>query len=87
MRAGGIACWLRPSSPEERNSIVDVFRRRYSGGATVGWLALIVLLPFIGAVIYWVVRKPSQEEIDQAYLGQAELRRSAAARPFDSTGM
>ena len=68
-------------------SIVDVFRRHYSGGATVGWLALIVLLPFIGAVIYWVVRKPSQEEIDQAYLGQAELRRSAAARPFDSTGM
>jgi hypothetical protein len=68
-------------------SIVDVFRRHYSGGATVGWLALIVLVPFVGAVIYWSVRKPSQEEIDQAYLGQAELRRSAASRPFDSAGL
>jgi hypothetical protein len=68
-------------------SIVDVFRRHYSGGATVGWLALIVLLPFIGALIYWAKRKPSQDEIDEAYLGQAELRRSAAARPFDSTGL
>jgi hypothetical protein len=68
-------------------TIVDLFRHHYSGGITLGWLALIVLLPFIGAVIYWAVRTPSQDEIDQAYLGQAELRRSAAARPFDSTGL
>jgi hypothetical protein len=68
-------------------TIVDLFRRHYSGSTTVGWLALIVLLPFIGAVIYWAVRKPSQDEIDQAYLGEAELRRSAASRPFDSTGL
>jgi hypothetical protein len=68
-------------------TIVDFFRRHYSGWTTVGWLALIVLLPFVGAVIYWAVRKPSQDEIDQAYLGEAELRRSAAARPFDSTGL
>jgi hypothetical protein len=68
-------------------SIVDVFRHHYSGGATVGWIALIVLLPFIGAIVYWSMRKPSQEEIDQAMLGQAEMRRSAASRPFDSTGL
>jgi hypothetical protein len=68
-------------------SIVDVFRRHYSGMATVGWLALIVLLPFIGAVIYWAVRKPSRDEVEQQYLAQAELRRSTAARPFDSTGL
>jgi hypothetical protein len=68
-------------------TIVDLFRQHYAGWTTVGWLALIVLLPFIGAVIYWAVRKPSQEEIDQAYLGQAEMRRSAASRPFDSTGL
>ena len=68
-------------------TIVDLFRHHYSGSTTFGWLALIVLLPFIGAVIYWAVRKPSQDEIDQAYLGEAELRRSAASRPFDSTGL
>jgi len=68
-------------------TIVDLFRRHYSGGATVGWLALIVLLPFIGALIYWAMRKPSRDEVEQQMLGEAELRRSAAARPFDSTGM
>ena len=68
-------------------TIVDLFRHHYSGWTTAGWLALIVIVPFIGAVIYWAVRKPSQAEIDQAYLGEAELRRSAASRPFDSTGM
>ena len=51
------------------------------------WLALIVLLPFVGALIYWGMRKPSQDEIDQHMLGEAELRRSAASRPFDSTGL
>jgi hypothetical protein len=68
-------------------SIVDIFRRHYSGAATVGWLALIVVLPFIGALIYWGMRKPTTDEVEQAYLGEAELRRSAAARPFDSTGL
>jgi len=68
-------------------SIVDVFRRHYSGGTTAGWLALIVFLPFIGALIYWGMRKPTPQEVEQQSLGEAELRRSAAARPFDSTGL
>jgi hypothetical protein len=68
-------------------SIVDVFRRHYSGAAKAGWLALIVLLPFIGALIYWGVRKPTPGEVEQQYLEEAELRRSTAARPFDSTGL
>jgi hypothetical protein len=68
-------------------TIVDVFRRHYSGRATVGWLALTVLVPFIGALIYWGMRKPTPLEVEQQYLGEAELRRSAAARPFDSTGL
>ena len=68
-------------------SIVDVFRRHHSGAATTGWIALIVLLPFLGALIYWGVRKPTPQEVEQQYLGEAELRRSTAARPFDSTGL
>jgi hypothetical protein len=68
-------------------TIVDLFRHDLSGSAKVGWLALIVLLPFVGALIYWAKRKPSSEEVEQQYLGEAELRRSRAARPFDSTGL
>jgi len=68
-------------------TIVDVLRRHHSGAATAGWLVLIVLLPFIGALIYWGMRKPTPQEVEQQQLGEAELRRSAAARPFDSTGL
>jgi hypothetical protein len=68
-------------------SIVDIFRRHYSGGTTVGYLALVVILPFVGSVIYWAVRKPTPAETEAAYLGQAEMRRSVASRPFDSTGL
>jgi hypothetical protein len=68
-------------------SIVDVFRHHYSGGTMLGWLALIVLVPFVGALIYWGMRKPSADDVERQALGQAELRRSAANRPFDSTGL
>jgi hypothetical protein len=68
-------------------TIVDLFRQHYSGGTTFGWLALIVILPFLGALIYWALRKPSRDDVDQQYMAEAELRRSRAARPFDSTGM
>ena len=68
-------------------SIVDIFRRHYSGGTTVGYLALVVILPFVGSIIYWAVRKPTQAEIDHAFSGQADTQRSVASRPFDSTGL
>jgi len=68
-------------------TIVDVIRRHHSAAATAGWLALIVLVPFVGALVYWGMRKPTPEEVERRQLGEAELRRSAASRPFDSTGL
>jgi hypothetical protein len=61
---------------------VDIFRRHYSAGATVGWLVLIVVLPFVGSVIYWLVRKPTAAEAEQVYEAQADVRRSAGSRRF-----
>ena len=57
-------------------SVVDIFRRRYSAWTTIGWIALIVILPFLGSVIYWGVRKPTRAETEQEYLAEADLRRS-----------
>ena len=68
-------------------TILDIFRRHYSGWTAAGYLALIVFLPFVGSLIYWFVRKPTRDETEREYLAQAEVRRSAGARPFDSTGM
>jgi predicted Na+-dependent transporter len=67
-------------------SLVDVFRRHYPAWTTVGYVALIVILPFIGSMIYWWVRKPSRDEVEQAYRAQADSTRAAAARSFDRTG-
>ncbi len=68
-------------------TIVDVFRRHYPVWTTVGYLALIVILPFVGSLIYWMVRKPTPAQAEQEYLAQADRRRSAAARSFDNTGV
>jgi len=68
-------------------TIADIVRRRYPGLTTAGWIALVVILPFAGSVIYWFTRKPSPREAEQEYLAEADRRRSAGARPFDSTGM
>ena len=65
-------------------SVVDIFRRHYSAWTTVGYLALIVILPFIGSLIYWSVRKPTQEETELEYRAEAELRRSPGTGSFDS---
>jgi Phospholipase_D-nuclease N-terminal len=68
-------------------TLVDIFRRHFSTGTTIAWIALIVILPFIGSAIYWAVRKPTRDETEQEYLAQASMRHDAASRPFDSTGM
>ena len=34
----------------------DIFRRDTSGWAKAGWVAFIVLLPFLGSVVYLIVR-------------------------------
>jgi hypothetical protein len=68
-------------------NIVDIFRRHLSTGATVGWIALILVLPFVGSLIYLALRKPSPDEGEQVYLAEADMRRSAERRPFDSSGM
>ena len=64
-------------------TIADIFRQHYSGMTTVGWIALIVILPFIGALIYWTVRKPTAAEAEQEYLAEADMRRTTAGQPYD----
>jgi hypothetical protein len=62
-------------------TIVDIIRRRYATWTTIGWIALILLLPFIGAIIYWLVRKPTADEVEQAYRAESDFRRGASPRP------
>jgi hypothetical protein len=68
-------------------TLVDIFRRHFGALAAIGWVVLVLALPFVGSLIYWVVRKPEPVDAEGKYLLEAEQRRAAARRPFDSTGM
>ena len=62
-------------------TIVDIVRHRYPTWTAIGWLAVILLLPFLGSLIYWLLRKPTQGEVDAAYLAETDFRRGAQRRP------
>jgi len=62
-------------------------RRRISDPMLVACATAASLFPFIGTIIYWAVRKPTAAEIEHAYRAEADVRHSAASRPFDSTGV
>jgi energy-coupling factor transporter transmembrane protein EcfT len=50
----------------------DIFRRNdLSGGAKAGWIVLLFVLPFLGALIYTIVR-PKMTEQDKEMIEQAQ---------------
>ena len=53
----------------------DVFRRNdLSGGAKAGWILVLFILPFFGALIYMVVR-PKMTEQDRQIIEQSQEAR------------
>ena len=37
-------------------TVADIIRRRLERGRTIAWILIVMLLPFAGAVLYWVLR-------------------------------
>jgi hypothetical protein len=62
-------------------SVVDIFRRHLGRQQTAAWLLIVVLLPFVGALLYWVMRRPAGDEVQQAALAEQSLRDEARRRP------
>ena len=58
--------------------VFDILRSHRSGWTTAGWLAAVILLPVIGSIVYWIVRKPTEKEIRRA--------RQARVEPPDNPG-
>ena len=55
----------------------DIFRRRdLSGGAKAGWVILIFIVPFLGAIIYLIARPKmtEQDKEDMERMQQAQAR-------------
>ena len=63
----------------------DLFRRNdLSGVAKAGWLILIVILPFLGALIYIVMRpKVTAQDVEMMTRMEAGQKAAAAVSPAD----
>ena len=43
--------------------IVDIVRRDLPPGTKAGWILIVLLLPFVGTLAYFLLRKPTPEEV------------------------
>jgi hypothetical protein len=66
-------------------AVVDVFRHRYSGLKIAAVLVLILIVPVIGPLLYFVFRGPEHITADEVYMAQEDMRRERAQRPIGST--
>ena len=68
-------------------TLADIFRRRRGAGPTAGWLIIVLLLPFLGALIYRARREPAQGEVEYQASAERELREAHRRQRFDSTSV
>ena len=67
--------------------IVDIVKRGLDGKRTAAWLLIVLLLPILGTILYWVLREPDPGDLRRAEAAQRELRQQRHDQPFDSTGL
>jgi hypothetical protein len=46
--------------------LIDIFRRDLPRGTKAAWVLIVVLLPIVGTIAYFLLRKPTEKEIRQA---------------------
>ena len=67
-------------------AVVDVFRHGGSGLKIAAVLVLILIVPILGPLLYFVFRR-EPVSAEAAHLAHEDLRREAARRPVGGTGM
>jgi hypothetical protein len=67
-------------------TLIDLFKRGQGAWYLALWTLLIVLLPVIGALAYWIARRPTAKDAEAAYLAQADRRRESKQLPIDRSG-
>jgi DMSO/TMAO reductase YedYZ heme-binding membrane subunit len=66
-------------------TVYDIFRRHLGGKQTALWLLLVIILPFVGALIYWGTRKETPEDVEAYVAADAALREENRSQSVDST--
>src|SRR5689334_18731656 len=68
-------------------AVVDVIRRGQSGLKIAAVLVLILIVPVLGPLLYFILRRPEPQSAEAIAMAQADMRREAAQRPVGGTGM
>ena len=63
-------------------SIYDIVRRHLGGKRTVAWILIVVVLPVIGSILYWAMRKPEPGDAQHNYEADRSRREEAQRRVF-----
>jgi len=66
-------------------TVADLLGRHMGRGPTAAWLVIVLLLPLLGAILYWTLRKPSEDEIRHQVDAERAVREARAGDSFDST--
>jgi hypothetical protein len=54
--------------------VVDILRHGLPTGQTVLWIVIVILLPVVGTLAYFILRKPTEREIRASQAAAAERR-------------
>ena len=67
-------------------TIVDIVRHHYGRWQTAAWVLVVICLPLIGSIVYWVARKAGPGDAEHAYLAEADRRSQLQRHPTDRSG-
>jgi uncharacterized PurR-regulated membrane protein YhhQ (DUF165 family) len=69
-------------------TIVDIVRSHLGAAKTSAWILIVLIVPFLGALLYWfVLRQPTEDEVQRRVDNERSMRDSAHSAPFDSTSI
>ena len=63
-------------------SLYDIFRSQLGGQRTAAWVLLVLILPIVGSIVWWVRRKPEPGEAQRTADAERARRDEAARRPL-----
>jgi hypothetical protein len=69
-------------------TIADIVRSHLGAAKTSAWILIVLIVPFVGALLYWfVLRQPTEDEVQRRIDNERAMRESAHGAPFDSTSI
>lgn len=63
-------------------SIYDIVRRHLGMKRTAAWILIVVILPVVGPIVYWAMRKPEPDEAQRKFEADRSRREEAGRRVF-----